>query len=76
MLYNIRIKFRRDKMNEEKNKQNTKESNQQNKQELKADPEIVNQYLIDEIARLNQEKAYLQAIIQQLTTKNQSAESE
>lgn len=63
-------------MNEEKNKQNTKESNQQNKQELKADPEIVNQYLIDEIARLNQEKAYLQAIIQQLTTKNQSAKSE
>lgn len=63
-------------MNEEKNKQSAKESNQQNKQELKADPEIVNQFLSNEITRLNQEKAYLQAIIQQLTTKNQRAESE
>lgn len=52
------------------------ENKQQDLEEIKADPEIVNQYLIDEIARLNQQNAYLKAVIQQLTTKNQSAESE
>lgn len=68
MLYNIRIKFRRDKMAEE--------NKQQELEQIKADESIVNQYLVQEIARLNQEKAYLQAVVQQLTTKNQSAESE
>lgn len=52
------------------------ENKQQDLEEIKADQSIVNQYLVQEIARLNQEKAYLQAVVQQLTTKNQRAESE
>lgn len=53
------------------------ENKQQNAEELKADPEIVNQFLSHEIARLNQENAYLKAVIQQLTQeKNKRAESE
>lgn len=54
----------------------TEENKQQNLNEIKTDQSIVNQYLIQEIARLNQENANLKAVIQQLTATNQSAESE